>query len=157
MKLPNKSEISSIFASFSKKEWIVFSALAALLVFSSLWMLESLNRSFMVAVPASGGEISEGVVGAPRFVNPLLAAAPADRDLSSLVYSGLLRKMGGELIPDLADSYDIAKDGLSYTFVLKDDLYFHDGEPLTADDIILPWEKGRVRARKARPGQIGRG
>ncbi len=143
MKLPNKSEISSIFASFSKKEWIVFSALAALLVFSSLWMLESLNRSFMVAVPASGGEISEGVVGAPRFVNPLLAAAPADRDLSSLVYSGLLRKMGGELIPDLADSYDIAKDGLSYTFVLKDDLYFHDGEPLTADDIIFTIEKAK--------------
>ena len=44
-------------------------------------------------------------------------------------------------MPDLADSYKAEKDGLSYTFTLKDNLYFHNGEKLTADDIIFTLEK----------------
>ncbi|MFZ2072718.1 MAG: ABC transporter substrate-binding protein [Minisyncoccia bacterium] len=92
----------------------------------------------MTGVPMQGGSLSEGIIGTPRFVNPVLALSDAERDLVSLVYSGLMRKSpDGTLIPDLAEKYEVSKDGLTYTFTLKDKIYFHDGKPVTADDIIF--------------------
>ncbi|OGI91723.1 hypothetical protein A2933_01760 [Candidatus Nomurabacteria bacterium RIFCSPLOWO2_01_FULL_46_18] len=143
MKLPSRSEINSVFASFSKKEWILFGVLAAALLFSTLAILESINKSFMVSIPAEGGVIREGIVGTPRFINPALANSPADRDLSALVYSGLLRESDQGFVPDLAESYEVSKDGLTYTFVLKDNIYFHDDMPVTADDVIFTTNKVR--------------
>jgi peptide/nickel transport system substrate-binding protein len=90
----------------------------------------------MTEVPARGGSFSEGLIGSPRFINPLLELSDADRDLTYLVYSGLMRATAeGNLIPDLAESYTISDDGLTYTFKLKDDLTFHDGAKVTTDDI----------------------
>ncbi len=90
----------------------------------------------MVEVPDHGGDITEGIVGVPRFVNPVLAISDADKDLTSLVFSGLLKTTPeGKLVGDLADNYQISSDGRTYTFTLKDDVYFHDGERITTDDI----------------------
>jgi peptide/nickel transport system substrate-binding protein len=92
----------------------------------------------MVSAPMPGGSISEGIIGTPRFVNPILALSDADRDLVSIIYSGLMRKsVDGELIPDLAEKYEMSKDGLSYTFTLKNKIYFHNGKPVTADDVVF--------------------
>lgn len=137
-KLPQKSEINSVLSSFSKKEWLIFIILAAMLFLSTIAILQSINTSLMVKVPARGGSISEGIIGVPRFVNPVLANSPADRDLVSLIYSGLMRKnTDGNLIPDLAKKVEASKNGLSYIFTLKDELYFHDGKPVTADDVLF--------------------
>lgn len=96
----------------------------------------------MVRAPISGGSITEGIVGTPRFINPILASSPVDQDLVSLIYSGLMRKNSdGTLIPDLAEKYDVSKDGLTYTFTLKNDIYFHDGEPIDTDDVIFTINK----------------
>ncbi len=94
---------------------------------------------FTVAQPAPGGSLTEGIVGEPRLINPLLSQVnDADRDLTALIYSGLL-KYGedGSLVPDLAKSYDISSDGLTYTVYLKKNAQWHDGIPVTADDIIF--------------------
>lgn len=89
-----------------------------------------------VAIP--GGSLTEGVIGSPRFINPLLAISDTDRDLVMLTYSGLMRVgPDGKLIPDLAKSYTISKDGLTYHFYLKDKIYWHDGQPITAADIVF--------------------
>ena len=102
-KLPKEREINLVFSSFSKKEWIAFISLLVVLLFSTISILESINKSFMVNVPMRGGEIVDGIVGTPRFVNPILANSPADQDLVLLIYSGLMRKNpDGTLIPDLA-------------------------------------------------------
>ncbi|MEY2671770.1 MAG: hypothetical protein RL687_187, partial [Candidatus Parcubacteria bacterium] len=91
----------------------------------------------MVSVPKTGGNISEGIIGIPTFVNPILAISSADKDMTTLVYSGLMRKMpDGTIVPDLAKSYEVSNDGLTYTFILKDNLSFHDKKPVTAEDII---------------------
>jgi len=98
----------------------------------------------MVNVPTYGGKITEGIVGTPRFINPLLAISDADRDLTSLVYSGLLKaKPDGSFVPDLARTYSISPDGLIYTFIIRDDAVFHDGTPVTADDVVYTIEKAQ--------------
>ena len=138
LKLPKKADISSVFSSFSKKEKFVFFGLVLILLISTAAILENVNKYFMVDVPMRGGSISEGIIGTPRFVNPILALSDADKDLVSLVYSGLMRKNSdGELIPDLAEKYNMSKDGLTYVFTLKDKIYFHDGKPVTADDVVF--------------------
>ena len=92
----------------------------------------------MTSVPMRGGSLSEGIIGTPRFINPVLALSDADKDLVSLIYSGLMRKTpDGTLIPDLAESYEMSPDGLNYTFTLKNKIYFHDGKPVTADDVVF--------------------
>ncbi len=137
-KLPKKDEIDLILASFSKKERLVFFILVIILLVSTLSMLQILNKSMMVSVPLRGGSISEGIIGTPRFVNPVLASSSVDMDIASLIYSGLMRKnVDGNFIPDLAEKYEMSKDGLVYTFTLKDEIYFHDGTPVTADDVIF--------------------
>lgn len=137
-KFPTKNQINSVFSVFSKKERIVFIVLLLMFLTSAIAILESINKSLMVRVPLHGGSISEGIIGIPRFINPVLANSPADIDLVSLIYSGLMRKNpDGILFPDLAEKYEISKDGLIYTFILKDKIYFHDGKPVTADDVIF--------------------
>lgn len=136
--LPSKSEMRIALSSFSTKERRVLVLLFCVLFVTTLTIVQNINKSFMVTVPLRGGSLNEGIVGTPRFVNPVLALSDADKDLTSLVYSGLTRKyQSGQVIPDLAESYTVSKDGLSYTFVLKDKIYFHDGTPVTADDVIF--------------------
>lgn len=137
-KLPKKDEINSIFFTFSKKERAVFALLVIILLISTLGILQTLNKSLLVSVPLRGGSISEGIIGTPRFINPVLATSPADLDMTRLIYSGLMRKNGDATItPDLAEKYEMSKDGLTYTFTLKDNVFFQDGEPVTVDDIIF--------------------
>lgn len=137
-KLPKKDQINSVFQTFSKKERVVFVLLLITLLISTLSILESLNKSLMVSIPLHGGSISEGIIGTPRFINPILANSPTDLDLVSLIYSGLMRKNpDGTLSPDLAEKYEVSKDGLVYTFTLKDKVYFQDGNPVTVDDIVF--------------------
>ena len=105
-------------------------------------ILENINKSYMVKIPMEGGSVSEGIIGTPRFINPILANSMVDKDLVSLIYSGLMRKNSdGKLIPDLAEKYEISKDGLTYTFTLKDNIYFQDEKPVTVDDVIFTINK----------------
>lgn len=91
---------------------------------------------FSVGSAVPGGTVTEGLVGTPRFVNPVLATTRADRDVSALVYRGLM-KIGpdGTLVPDLAESVTVSDDGRTYNVKLKEGLTFHDGSSLTASDV----------------------
>lgn len=136
LKLPIK--IKQALTHFSKTEWYIFLGLMIVLIVSTFGILQNINKSFMVEVPMQGGSIIEGVVGTPRFVNPILATTDADKDLVSLVYGGLMRKdSNGTLIPDLAETVEISKDGLVYTFTLKDYVYFHDDTKVTTNDVLF--------------------
>ena len=89
--------------------------------------------------PARGGSYIEGVAGAPNRINPLFASFnEVDRDLSSLIFSGLVR-LGpkGDVQPDLAEKWTISPDGLTYIFQLRPGLLWHDGEPLDSDDVVF--------------------
>lgn len=89
-----------------------------------------------VLVPVVGGTMTEGVVGEPSSVNPVDSPAnDVDRDLVSLIYSGLFRMEGTEPVPDLAESYSWSDDKKTLTVVLRTDARFHDGSPVTAEDV----------------------
>lgn len=89
-------------------------------------------------IPVPGGDYSEGIIGQPMYVNPVLAAGnEADADLTRLIYSGLFKyDSTGKIVPDLAESYEASKDKLEYTVHLKKDVKWHDGEPFSSDDVI---------------------
>ncbi|MHB9092838.1 MAG: ABC transporter substrate-binding protein, partial [Chloroflexota bacterium] len=89
-------------------------------------------------VPDHGGTYVEAAAGRPQYINPLLAQFnELDRDLSSLVFAGLV-KIGpsGRVEPDIAESWEISPDGKTYTFRLRADRKWHDGKPVVADDVL---------------------
>lgn len=130
--------IRQTIAHFSFKERIVF--ILSLVIFSiGVFIgIVTLSNHFTQKVPLVGGTYHEGIIGSPRFINPLLATSEADRDLTTLFYSGLVR-LGeeGALVPDLAESWNISSDGMTYTFTLKPNLVFHDGKKITSDDVVF--------------------
>jgi peptide/nickel transport system substrate-binding protein len=141
---------------FSITEKVVFYSLIAVAVVTGLTFLAHLNNKFLVEVPDRGGEMTEGVVGIPRFVNPVLAVSDADKDVVSLVFSGLLKASpDGKLVPDLAASYTISPDGRTYTFTLRDNIFFHDGEPITTEDIEFTIQKIQDSTVKSQNDQFG--
>lgn len=89
-------------------------------------------------VARNGGEYVEAMVGQTRFINPILSQTnDIDSDISTLIFSSLLKTSSdGTLRNDLAESYEISEDKLTYTFRIKQNAFWHDGEKLTAADIV---------------------
>lgn len=87
----------------------------------------------------SRGEYTEGVIGQPQYVNPVLASGnDADADLSALIYSGMFKyDQNGKLVPDLAESYEVSDDMLTYTVHLRNGVKWQDGEKFSADDVLF--------------------
>ncbi len=140
--IPKKKELIEAMASFSKKEFFILVVSVIIALTATIILLIKINSKFMIQVPINGGTLTEGIVGMPTLVNPILALSEADKDLTSIVYSGLMRKLSdGSFIPDLAESYEVSDNGLIYTFVIKNGAKFHDGTKITADDVIFTVEK----------------
>lgn len=116
---------------------VVIAALAVLLILV-LTAYTTVNTT-TILIPDYGGTYIEGVAGTPRYVNPLLSTYnDVDRDLVALVFNGLtVADEHGQILPDLADTWQISKDNLSYTFRLRRDVRWHDGAPFTADDVVF--------------------
>jgi peptide/nickel transport system substrate-binding protein len=140
--LSQSNKIKEIIKSFSIAEKTIFYGLFGIFALTALIMLYRVNKNFLVDIPAKGGSITEGVVGNPRFINPLIALSDTDRDITSLVYSGLVKvDSEGNIVNDLAKSYSVSNDGLTYSFTLKDNLVFQDGTKLTTDDVEFTIKK----------------
>ena len=92
--------------------------------------------------PVAGGAYTEALLGEFSRFNPLLDFYnPADRDVDRLIFSGLLRfDATGLAQSNLAESWGISRDGTVYNFSLDPDAVWHDGEPVTADDIVFTVE-----------------
>jgi len=135
----NKTQAVAVFESFSKPQ-IRFGIVAALIVLISGGFLIGQLFAQRGPGPHYGGELTEGVVGQPQFINPILAAGNSvDSDLSRIVYAQLLKFDAEEkLSPDLAEALpEISEDQKTFTIRLKPDLKWQDGKPLTADDVLF--------------------
>jgi peptide/nickel transport system substrate-binding protein len=123
--------------SFKKQAVTALAGLALIIAALAITASASVPRSSQPAPSTSGSTYVEAIVGAPRFVNPLLAASDTDADLAHLVFSGLSRvDSEGNIALDMASEWQVSPDGLVYTFTLKPDLKWHDGKPVTSDDVL---------------------
>lgn len=134
-----KEKAASYFQKFAPHEKYFIVLFSLIIAGSILALGVQLYISKTEQVPTSGGEYREAVIGTPRFINPVLASInDVDRDLVRLVYSSLMRYNGeGDVIPDLAEKYEILDNGKTYKFTLKENLIWQDGHPLTVDDIVF--------------------
>ncbi len=90
-------------------------------------------------MPQYGGRYREGIVGQPRYINPILSqTSDADADLVQLVFAGLYKyDTQGKLELNIAESSEVSEDGKIYTVKLKEGVLFHDGREMTADDVVF--------------------
>jgi peptide/nickel transport system substrate-binding protein len=118
---------------------IVLVALVAIALLLRNQQSPILQPAVAPAQPASGGVYTEALVGAPGRLNPVLDYYnPADRDVDRLIYSGLIR-FDDRGVPqaDLAESWGVSQDGKTYNFAIRPDAKWHDGEPVTTDDVLF--------------------
>ena len=123
----------------SQKEKIIFSSFLISIVLSSFVLIHGHYLAMTFKIPDSGGNYVEGAVGAPRYLNPVLAPGnDIDRDLTAIIFSSLFKQgPDGELVGDLAASYEIGDFGKVVDIRLREDAFWHDGQKLTADDIVF--------------------
>jgi len=114
--------------------------MSALVIFLCLVMIGYLFwRDNIIDKPALGGVYTEAIVGAPQKINPLYASAnEADRDLASLIFSGLV-KFGPDngVVPDLAKDWFVDDTETKYTFRLRDDVQWPDGKAFSSEDVVF--------------------
>ena len=137
-KIPSWKQLRYISRYFSKKESAIFRFCGFLIIIISAVLLTRLYLHLTVEQAKPGGEYVEGLIGKPQFINPILAFSDTDLDISSLLFSGLLRYDENQaLVPDLAERYEVSEDQKIYTIYLKHDVKWQDGQDLLADDVLF--------------------
>jgi peptide/nickel transport system substrate-binding protein len=123
----------------SKTEKIILATASTAASISILALIILLVIAHRSKVPAVGGEYTEGLVGAPQFINPLYSSvSDVDTDLTKLIYSGLFKwTEDNGLTSDLADSYIISDDQKTYTIKIRDNAKWHNGDPVRSSDVLF--------------------
>lgn len=120
------------------KERVWFGIFSIIILFSVSFLIGGFYRSQTKIIPARGGTYVEAFPESPHNFNPVLSTNDADRDVSRLVFSSLLKyNERGELVPDLASNYNVSKDGKTYTIKLKEEIVWHDGETFSSEDVVF--------------------
>ncbi|MEA2065246.1 MAG: peptide ABC transporter substrate-binding protein [Patescibacteria group bacterium] len=142
-KIPNLMQLRQLSQFLSIKEKKIIKILSLIIFLCLIFQASYFYLTHIKIVPASAGDYTEGVIGSPQYINPIFSSVnDVDADLAQLIFSGLLKydNITGELKPDLCKRYEISEDLKSYTFFLRDNLLWQDGEPLTVDDIVFTVE-----------------
>lgn len=121
--------LSKIFKGFTRTERFLFIGAFLLFLTASVFTTLRLYYRLTIEAPERGGRYSEAVIGQPVFVNPLIADdSGINRDLIELIFSNL---------HSLTKNHKISPDNKVWTLTLYDNLRWHDGQPLTAEDIVF--------------------
>ncbi len=117
--------------------WMV---LLVILASGVLYQQQALGKYYQTDAPQPGGVFTEGVLGRFNTANPLYASSSADAAASKLVFAGLFTYDGNnKLTGDLASSLQVDEKGTTYTVMLRDNIYWHDGTPVTASDVVYTY------------------
>ena len=119
--------------------WQIIIVLLAILVIGLLLLSEQTGFRLVSPMPTRGGVYTEALVGSLQRLNPVLDYYnQVDRDVDRLIFSSLIKyDSRGLPIPDLAESWGISFDGLIYNFSLRENAFWHDGIPVTAEDVVF--------------------
>lgn len=122
-------KIVKLFKSFSAKERRIFIAALSVFVVSAVFLSVSAFYQSTVAEPVEGGVYTEGIIGQPIAINPLIAGDnDADRDLIALTFASFF---------DLAETYKTDEAQKVWNITLKPDLKWSDGAPLSSADVLF--------------------
>lgn len=137
-RIPNWRQLKYLNRFLNKQELALLYVAIALLVAGLCYFGYQLYTAHAVASPAGNDTYTEGVVGSPKYINPLYASLnDVDNDLAGLVFSSLFRFDGqGKLVKDLATDYQVSADNRVYTIKINKNATFTNGDPLNSDDII---------------------
>jgi peptide/nickel transport system substrate-binding protein len=111
----------------------------------ALSMLMVCTAGLMAAGTGEAGEskgpIIVGSNSAPRTLNPLYFPSRQDSIVTNLIFDNFVQPdKEGRIVGRLVESYDISEDGRTYTFKLREDVTWHDGEKFDADDVVATFE-----------------
>lgn len=89
-----------------------------------------------------GGILYLTAISDPKSFNPILAQETSTTAITGLIFEGLVRINAFNLKPEpnLARSWEISADGLTWTFYLRQDVFWNDGKPFTADDVVFTFK-----------------
>src|SRR3989344_319891 len=134
-KFPSFSQWRKLPTFLSFREKIVFFLFLFVFIGSAIFLYAK-NTNI---VPSKGGTITEGVLGSPRFLNPVYADAnDVDRDLPQLLFAGLMKyDEQGEVVPDLAKELRIEEGRKVYELELKEKLHWSNGTAFSVDDVLF--------------------
>ncbi|TXT47654.1 MAG: Oligopeptide ABC transporter periplasmic oligopeptide-binding protein OppA [Spirochaetes bacterium] len=94
-----------------------------------------------VAQKKSGGDLLYATFSDPLYLVPFINADSASSDVCALIFSALLKYSPTlEIVPNVARSFEVSKDGLTITFKLRDDVFFHNGQKMTSEDVKFSYD-----------------
>lgn len=91
-----------------------------------------------------GGALVASTIGeGPKTFNPFNTKDATSSVMAEMMFDGLVSTKAdtGEVVPKLAKSFEISKDGKTYTFNLRQGIKWSDGKPINADDVVFTWNK----------------
>ncbi len=138
-KIPDGKQLKHLRKFLKPKEVLFIRICLLIFVLSLSFLAYSFFSKKIIFLPRQGGTYSEALVGYPKNINPLYAAGrEVDYDISSIIYSSLFRyNKSGILESDLVDFFEIKAEGKEYLIKIKDNIKWHDGSSLNADDIVF--------------------
>jgi len=112
--------------------------LVALLILATGFQLYWSQSKYTKAIADAGGTYAEGVVGKLDTLNPLYASTSPERSASRLIFSSLVAyDLESKVKSDLALTWKPSEDGKVYTVTMRKDAKWHDGTPVTANDVVF--------------------
>lgn len=119
-------------------QFVAWVLIVVISIFGVYRGFSGLREQWLVERAVAGGTYREGLVGRVRLVNPLYIENSATADIAELVFSKLVRTRDGIYIEgDLANSWEVTPDKRTYTIKLRDDVRWHDGVRVSADDVVF--------------------
>ena len=122
--------------------WQILVVAVTLVVVALLLLSQQPITIVTLPEAAPGGIYTEALIGSMGRLNPMLDwNNSADRDINRLIFSSLMKfDARGLPQPDLADSWGVSADGTQYNFSIRQNALWHDGTPVTSDDVLFTIE-----------------
>ncbi len=141
-RIPNTAQLRHLPRVLGPKEASLVRTFTTLACLSFLFLAGHWLQRHVGTAPYAGGTLTEGIIGTPQYINPVLARPnSADQDLTNLVFRGLMKVNTDQSIgTDLAESLQASDDAKTYTLKLRQNLRWSDGESITADDVLFTFE-----------------
>jgi len=122
--------------------WQILVVSVTIVIVALLLLSQQPVTTIILPEAAPGGIYTEALIGSMGRFNPMLDwNNSADRDVDRLIYSGLIKfDTHGLPQPDLAESWATSADGMIYNFSIRPGAVWHDGQPVTTDDVLFTIE-----------------